>query len=107
MKNIICTQEDLDEFLIYGLLILADNKYYDRNNNLIMVNLEQPKNFNINLSGLISSSLNLASKYYIKRIYCMTENTYNKYKKAGLIISKNSQEYYCKFKNEEWLVNKY
>lgn len=106
-NNLICTSKELEEYLMYGLLVSIKDKYYDRNNNIITVDVQQPKSFNINLSSLISSSISLAKKNYVKRIYCMSTNTYNRYKENGLIIDKDNKEYFCKFNNEEWLINKF
>ena len=106
--NIIeCTQNDLDEFIMYGLLFKTGNNYITRDKQTININLIEPKQykFNINLSSLIDQCNELSSKYKIKRIYCMTSRCYNTYKEKGYIVTINNIDYYRIFDKELWLVN--
>ena len=54
--NVICTEQELNEFLSCGLIIKSKNKYYDRQNNIIKIDvIENPNNdFNINLKDVIN-----------------------------------------------------
>ena len=60
--------------------------------------------FDIELSDLITICESKCKEANIKRIYCMSQSCYNKYKEQGFIITKNSNDYYRLFENELWLV---
>ena len=101
-----CTDVELNEYLNYGILIEANNKYLTRTGKKIQVDLLKSKNykFNLDFSNLIYQCEELVLKENIKRIYCMTADTYNKYKNNKLIITKSDVEYYRLFENELWRV---
>ena len=46
----------------------------------------------------------IAKTENIKRIYCMSESTYNKYKEQQLIVTKSNIDYYRLYENELWRV---
>ena len=100
-----CSDQELQEYLYYGLLLKTKNGYIDRDNNNIIVDVPKLKNFDINFTNIISSGLLAAQKNYEKRVYCMSNKLYNKYKDSGKIIIKDEKEYFRVFEKEEWLVN--
>ena len=102
-SNLNCTKSELDEYLAYGLLLKQNNKYYDRELNEI--NIVQPSALNINLQNILITGINISKSSYKKRVYCMTEKLYNKYKEMGYIINKEQKEYFRVYNNEEWLIN--
>ena len=106
-NKISCTEDELNNFLMCGLLLKNKNTYVTRNNTTIKIDLIKTKdqNFDINLSSLIVQAEQLAKENNIFRIYCMTEGCYNIYKEQGLIITKQDKEYYKYFEGELWLVN--
>lgn len=106
-NKIDCTQDLLDNFVEFGLLFKSGSKYFSRDNKQIDVNLIKSKtyNFNINLQALIQNSIELSKTNKNNKVYCMTGNTFNRYKEQGLIITKKDVDYYRLFDNELWLVN--
>lgn len=106
-NKIDCTQDLLDNFVEFGLLFKSGSKYFSRDNKQIDVNLIKSKtyNFNINLQDLIQNSIELSKTNKNNKVYCMTGNTFNRYKEQGLIITKKDVDYYRLFDNELWLVN--
>lgn len=101
-----CTEKDLQEYLCYGILIQGNDGYITRTGNKVNVDVIKPKNFkfNIDLGDIINRCENIASTEHIKRIYCMTEETYKKYKDRQLIITKSNVDYYRLFENELWRI---
>lgn len=101
-----CTDEELTEYLNYGILIESNNKYITRTGKSVQLDILKPKNYklNLDLSNLIYQCEEIASKENIKRIYCMTMDTYNKYKNDKYIITKSDKDYYRLFENELWRV---
>ena len=102
-----CTQEELNEYLTYGVVFNTDNKYYDRSFNELTIELVKPKGYDYNFQDIIQSSCKLAKSNYVNRIYCMTASLFKKYNDMGLIITKDNNNYFRKFDKEEWLVNIY
>lgn len=104
---LVCTEKELNEFTMYGLLFKTGNKYLTRNNQTLKVDLIKVKelNFDINLSNVINNCLEFAKNNNYKKVYYMSIKQYNKYKDKGLIVQIKNKEYY-KFLNEEyWLIN--
>lgn len=106
--NVICTEQELNEFLSCGLVIKSKNKYYDRQNNIIKIDvIENPNNnFNINLKDVINSSIKLSKENNVKKIFCMSDKCFNQLSSEGYIITKDNKQYYRYFDKELWLINK-
>lgn len=100
----ICSQSELQEFMLYGLILeTGKNKYVLRNTEKrdITVLKDLNHNFNLDLRQYINIDL---SNYPTNKVYYMLKETYNKYKEQDLIISKGSNEYYRLFAGELWLI---
>jgi hypothetical protein len=100
----ICSQSELQEFMLYGLILeTGKNKYILRNTEKrdITVLKDLNHNFNLDLRQYINIDL---SNYPTNKVYYMSKETYNKYKEQDLIISKGSNEYYRLFAGELWLI---
>ncbi len=106
VDSIVCSDTELKEYIAYGLLISVGNKYMTRTGKTISVNLLKQKTyrFNIDLSNIIYNCEQLTKDSKIKRVYCMTQATYNKYKEQQLIIQKQNTEYFRLFENELWQI---
>lgn len=106
--NVICTEQELNEFLSCGLIIKSKNRYYDRQNNIIKIDvIENPNNdFNINLKDVINSSIKLSKENNVKKIFCMSDKCFNQLSNEGYIITKDNKQYYRYFDKELWLINK-
>lgn len=104
--KVICTDTELEEYINYGILIPSGKNYITRTGNKIVVDVIKSKNyrFTIDMSNLIAYCEEIALKEKIKRIYCMSETTYNKYKEQGLIINKSDVDYYRLYEGELWRV---
>lgn len=102
-----CTQSELDEFIMYGLVFKTNDTYVNRNKQLLDIDIIKPINyrFTLDFTGLIQTCTELGEKNNCKKIYCMNSRCYNKYKKQGLIIEINNIEYYRLFDKDLWLVN--
>ena len=104
--NIICSEQDMEEYLAYGLLFdCGKNKYITRDNKPISVTVVKPNKLDINLQDIINKGQQLAEENNVKKIYFMNERCYNNYKDKGLIITKKGKDYYRLFNNDEWLVD--
>lgn len=101
-NNLICTEQELDDFIVSGLIFKTPSSYITRDNKPINVSIIKPVShrFNIDLSNLLAES----QKYKYKKIYFMNERCYNKYKQEGLIIKQGNNEFYRLFDKELWLV---
>lgn len=101
-----CTEKDLQEFIMYGILLQSGKNYVTRDNKTINVNLLKTKElkFSLNFQGLLTEASTIKETLHINKIFFMTTRCYNKYKKEGLIINKNNQEYYRLFDKDLWLV---
>ena len=106
VSEITCTDTELQEYENYGLLIKSGDKYITRNGKTIKIDLIKTKSFRltIDLSDLIANCEQIAKTENIKRIYCMSESTYNKYKEQQLIVTKSNIDYYRLYENELWRV---
>lgn len=107
--KILCTDRELEEFLLAGLLFKTGKSYVTRNQKKIKVQVLGTKTYNmsIDLRNLISVCEEKCASNNIKRIYCMSQSCYNNYKEKGLIITKGDSEYYRLFESELWLVYKF
>lgn len=105
-NKIVCTQSELEEFMIYGILFNSGDRYITRDKQIVDVKLikEKHQNFDINFNNIIGICEQLAKENNTKRVYCMSQRCYDKYKEDGLIITYNNQEYYRLFDKEKWLV---
>lgn len=101
-----CTSEEFDLFMNYGLLLKSGKAFVTRNNAKVDVQVIQQKvhNMSINLSGLLNGCLEMRKTVGTNKIFCMTDKTFNKYEKQGLIIEKNNVKYYRLYDNELWAV---
>ena len=105
-ERFICTQEEFDDFQNYGYLIPMGKSYLTRMGKKVSVDvIEQKVNtMTINLSGVINEAITLSNKQHYKRIYCMSEKTFEKYENDGYIIEKDNNKYFRYFEGELWLV---
>lgn len=101
---LVCTQEELNNYNMCGLIRKSKGNYIDRNNRIITVDLVKPTTFNINLQGLITKCDELSQKHNEKRIYCVSSKTYDKLKQQGFVITKNGLEFYRLYDKEFWLL---
>lgn len=108
-NTILCTENELQEFMVMGLLFKTGRSYVTRSQQKIKVNLIETKtyDFDLNFNNLISVCEEKSETEKIKRIYCMSQSCYNNYKEKGMIITQGSNEYYRLFEKELWLVYKY
>lgn len=104
-NTIFCTKNELEIFLLNGYLLKADDKYYDRIGNTIKINIFNKENMKMNLN--FNNLLKIAKESCYKKVFYMSEDSYNKYKQNGLIIEKNKLEFYRLFDNDLWLVQKF
>lgn len=105
-NKLTCTDTELEDYINCGLLFQSGSNFMSRNGKVVDVDIIKSKKykFNIDLSNLINKCEEIAQTDKIKRIYCMSEHTYNKYKNQQLIITKGDIEYYRLFENELWKV---
>lgn len=102
-----CTDKELKQYIDYGILTeLSDGKYISNTGKQIGVVVFKTKEFrfNINLSSIISYSNKLVEGDNIKRVYCMTKTTYDKYKQNNLIVNINNKDYFRYFDKELWKI---
>lgn len=102
-----CTKQDLEEYIMYGLVLKTGKKYVNRNNQELKLDLIKTIeiDFDLNLSNILKSSQELAKENKVTRIYCMTDKCYKHYKDVGLIIQVQGKDYFRLFDKELWLVN--
>lgn len=106
-NNVItCTEQDLQEFIMYGLILQTGEDYVTRDNKKLNVDLIKNKElkFNLNFQNLIQVSNEIHKQQGIKKVYFMSSRCYNKYKQEGLILNKDNKEYYRLFDKDLWLV---
>lgn len=105
-EKFICTQEEFDDFQNYGYLIPMGKAYLTRVGKKVNVDIIKQKAhiLNLDLSGLINGAIKMSKDNNFKRIYCMSENTYNKYLEKGYVVEKNNKKYYRLFEGEMWLI---
>ena len=107
-NNVItCTEQDLQEFIMYGLILQTGEDYVTRDNKKLNVDLIKNKElkFNLNFQNLIQVSNKIYKQQEIKKVYFMSSRCYNMYKQQGLIINKDNKEYYRLFDKDLWLVH--
>lgn len=105
-ENIICSKQDIEEFVAYGLLFdLGNNRYVTRDNRQLDISIIKPSQMNINLTSIIQQGTQKAKEFGVSKIYFMSQRCYDKYKQDGLIISKKGNDYYRLFNNDEWLIS--
>lgn len=100
----VCSQTELQHFMLYGLVIEAGkNNYILRNSGTkkITVLKDLNHNFNIDFRALLDIDL---KEYDTNKVYYMTKDTYNKYKELDLIVTHKNNEYYRLYSGELWLV---
>lgn len=104
--KLVCTKKDLDEFILYGILLQSGGKYITRDNKFVEVDLIKTKQigFDLDLRYLIQQGNHLYKQTKHNKIYFMTEGCYKRYKEQGFIITKNNQDFYRMFDKELWLV---
>ena len=104
--KLVCTKKDLDEFILYGILLQSGGKYITRDNKFVEVDLIKTKQigFDLNLRYLLHQGNHLYKQTKNNKIYFMTEGCYKRYKEQGFIITKNNQDFYRMFDKELWLV---
>ena len=104
--KLVCTKKDLDEFILYGILLQSGDKYITRDNKSVEVDLIKTKQigFDLDLRYLLHQGNHLYKQTKNNRIYFMTERCYKRYKEQGFIITKNNQDFYRMFDKELWLV---
>lgn len=106
-NNVItCTEQDLQEFIMYGLILQTGEDYVTRDNKKLNVDLIKNKElkFNLNFQNLVQVSNKIYKQQEIKKVYFMSSRCYNMYKQQGLIINKDNKEYYRLFDKDLWLV---
>lgn len=103
-NHIFCTKTELNDFILNGFLLQANNNYYDRAGNKITIELFKKENMKFNLD--FTNLIQIASELSYKKVYYMSETSYNKLKAEGLILTKNNKEFYRFFDNDLWLVYK-
>ena len=106
--TISCTELEMNEFLLCGLLFKSKDKYFTMNGKEMKVDLIKTKThtMNIDLRNIIYTCEDLVKDSKIKKVYCLSDKSYNEYKNDGLIVTKNNIEYYRLFENDMWLIHK-
>lgn len=104
--KLVCTKKDLDEFILYGILLQSGGKYITRDNKFVEVDLIKTKQigFDLDLRYLLQQGNHFYKQTKHNKIYFMTEGCYKRYKEQGFIITKNNQDFYRMFDKELWLV---
>lgn len=104
--KLVCTEQELDEYLNYGLILPSGKNYITRMGKKIDLEIIKPKTykFAIDLGDIIYKCEEIAQQEHIKRIYCMTQATFDKYKEQQLIVNKSNIDYYRLYENELWRV---
>lgn len=105
-NTLTCTEKELQEFMMYGILLQSGKNYITRDNKQINVDLIKTKElkFDINLQNIIYEAEKLHKETNFNKIYFMTSRCYNKCKQQGLIVNKNNRDYYRLFDKELWLI---
>lgn len=100
----ICNQSELQDFILCGLVIqTGKNKYILRNTDIKKVTVLKDLNHNLDIDFRPLLDIDL-KEYGTKKVYYMTEDTYNKYKNLNLIVKEKGHDYYRLFDKELWLV---
>lgn len=108
-NDIICTQAELDSFLMSGLIVKAgDSKYLTMKGQMVKIDVvkDKAKRMTIDFGGLLSQCSIITAKSSNKKVYFMSDKCYNNYDQQGLIIHDGLNDYYRLFEKELWLVYK-
>lgn len=105
-ERLVCTEEEFNEFQNYGYLIPIGKSYLTRSGKKIEVTIikQVAHRFDINLSEIIKKAVMTSKDDKYKRVYCMSQITYDKYVERGYIIEQDNKKYYRFFEGELWLV---
>lgn len=107
-KNIVCSQQELELFITYGLLFPKGSKYVTRDGNKLSVTDVTDTNYkmSLNFKAIIDASASMCQNDNIKRVYCMSTETYNSYLAEGLIIQLGDEMVFRIYDKEYWKICK-
>lgn len=106
-SKIECTNNELKQYLDYGILTeILDGKYISNTGKHIDVILLKSKEFRftLNLATIMAYGNKFVEGDNIKRVYCMTKTTYDKYKQNNLIVTIDNKDYFRYFDKELWKI---
>lgn len=105
-NKLLCTQDELNDFLSCGVILEINKSYRTRSNEELKIKIIKTKinDFDINLQDVIINAEAFAEENKYKRIFCMTNKTFDDLKQKDCIIEKEDKFYYS-FLQELWLVN--
>lgn len=106
-SKIECTNNELKQYLDYGILTeILDGKYISNTGKHIDVILIKSKEFRftLNLATIMAYGNKFVEGDNIKRVYCMTKTTYDKYKQNNLIVTIDNKDYFRYFDKELWKI---
>lgn len=106
-SKIECTNNELKQYLDYGILTeILDGKYISNTGKHIDVILLNSKEFRftLNLATIMAYGNKFVEGDNIKRVYCMTKTTYDKYKQNNLIVTIDNKDYFRYFDKELWKI---
>lgn len=106
-SKIECTNNELKQYIDYGILTeILDGKYISNTGKHIDVILLKSKEFRftLNLATIMAYGNKFVEGDNIKRVYCMTKTTYDKYKQNNLIVTIDNKEYFRYFDKELWKI---
>lgn len=106
-SKIECTNNELKQYIDYGILTeILDGKYISNTGKHIDVILIKSKEFRftLNLATIMAYGNKFVEGDNIKRVYCMTKTTYDKYKQNNLIVTIDNKDYFRYFDKELWKI---
>ena len=106
-SKIECTNNELKQYIDYGILTeILDGKYISNTGKHIDVILLKSKEFRftLNLATIMAYGNKFVEGDNIKRVYCMTKTTYDKYKQNNLIVTIDNKDYFRYFDKELWKI---
>ena len=106
-SKIECTNNELKQYIDYGILTeILDGKYISNTGKHIDVILLNAKEFRftLNLATIMAYGNKFVEGDNIKRVYCMTKTTYDKYKQNNLIVTIDNKDYFRYFDKELWKI---
>lgn len=106
-SKIECTNNELKQYIDYGILTeILDGKYISNTGKHIDVILLNSKEFRftLNLATIMAYGNKFVEGDNIKRVYCMTKTTYDKYKQNNLIVTIDNKDYFRYFDKELWKI---
>lgn len=106
-SKIECTNNELKQYIDYGILTeILDGKYISNTGKHIDVILLKTKEFRftLNLATIMAYGNKFVEGDNIKRVYCMTKTTYDKYKQNNLIVTIDNKDYFRYFDKELWKI---